>query len=282
MSPGKWAAEALGVLERDVASVTLLKDGLTNDSWLVRTARDAVVVRINNPHARVFHVDREVEATILQVVAAAGIGPEVLFCDPRRHVLVTRYLGPTCTATDMHEPERIERIAQLLHKLHRLVSPDSVPVVKWSETLDAYAATLKTLNRDTPLLRDDVRARARSVAVELENASPPPCLCHTDVHSLNLIDRGELTLLDWEYASRGDPYFDLASLAYFHDFDLHERALLLRAYEGHVDGAAMERLAKTCIVFEHVHDVWHEVRRALNNEAMDEQRSQLPPAHVAP
>src|SRR5687768_17407405 len=102
MSPSEIGAGVLGLNERDIISVTLLKDGLTNDSWLVRTAGAAVVVRINNPNARVLQVDREAEAEILRVVADAGIGAEVLACDPSRHLLVTRYLGPTCTAADMH------------------------------------------------------------------------------------------------------------------------------------------------------------------------------------
>jgi thiamine kinase len=281
MSPGKWAADSLGVSERQIASVTLLKDGLTNDSWLVRTSRDAVVVRINNPNARSLHIDREAEATVLEIVARAGIGPEVLLCDPQHHVVVTRYLGPTCRPADMHDPVRIERLAQLLRRLHQL-TPPNVPAVNWCEAMDTYAATMTTLGRETPLLQDDSRLRARSIAEELARTTPVLSLCHTDVHSLNLIDTGTLTLLDWEYAACSDPYVDLASLAFFHDFDLRERAALLRAYAGHADAAAMERLAKTCIVFEYVHDLWHEVRRALNVDANDEQAPELPQSHVAP
>jgi thiamine kinase len=267
MSPADLGAEALGLRGDQVVSVTLLRDGVTNDSWLVRTANDAVVVRINNPHAQALHVDREAESEVLRIVAAASIGPEVLLCDPHRHALVTRYLGPTCTADDMHAPERIERLARLLRKLHALAPSCSLQRVQWSDVVADYAATLTTLNRAADVLDADRKARALALAAELESTSHSPRVCHNDVHHLNLVDRGELRLLDWEYAGLGEPYFDLASVAFYAQFDLDERALLLRAYEGALEAAMLERLAKACAVFEYVHDLWHEVRAHLDGEA---------------
>jgi thiamine kinase len=262
MSPREAAAEALRIDERNIAEVSLLKDGLTNDSWLVRSAAGDVVVRINNPHGRALHVDRDAEAKVLRLVSQAEIGPEVLLCDPRRHVLVTRYLGPTCSPEDMHDPARIARIAEVLRRLHSLTPPEHVASVCWQEAIDDYAATLTTLNRQTELLDRDVRIRMQTLAGELESDAVR-VLCHNDVHPLNLVDLGEIRLLDWEYAGLGAPYFDLASLAFYNELDLHERAILLRSYEGAAHPHAMERLAKACIVFEYVHDLWHEVRQAL-------------------
>ena len=258
MSPSDVAVTVLGAHESDIVSVMLLKDGLTNDSWLVRTTDDAAVVRINNPNAQALHVDREVEARILSIVASAGIGPEVLLCDPQQHLLVTRYLGPTCTPCDMRDPERIDRIAHLLRKLHELPPPE-IPALRWQDVMHDYAATLRTMNRASHLLDADHQARAHAIAVELES-SGAGCLCHNDVHFLNLIDHRELRLIDWEYAGVGDPYFDLASVAFYNDYDMDERATLLRAYEGDVDAGSIQRLAKACFVFEYVHDLWHEVR----------------------
>jgi thiamine kinase len=270
MSPGELGAEALGLDPSRITSVALLRDGLTNDSWLVRTADAAVVVRINNPNAQALQVDREAEASILRIVAAAGIGPEVLLCDPARYVLVTRYLGPTCSQQDMHAPSRIERVGRLLRHLHSLALPASVAHVRWQDVITDYVGTLNTMNRDTPLLGEDISSRTHAIAVEIESESVSvrSCLCHNDVHHLNLIDTGpldtgKLRLLDWEYAGIGEPYFDLASVAFYNEYTLEQRTLLLAAYEGSIDPAALQRLAKTCLVFEYVHNLWYEVRAAV-------------------
>jgi thiamine kinase-like enzyme len=167
----------------------------------------------------------------------------------------------------MHSPARIERVAQLLRKLHALPPSPSLNRLQWGDVVADYAATLATLNRDAALLDADRKSRALALASEIESTSQSRRLCHNDVHHLNLIDTGELKLLDWEYAGVGHPYFDLASVAFYAEFNMEERALLLRAYEGHVEPTMLQRLAKACAVFEYVHDLWHEVRRLLGYEA---------------
>jgi thiamine kinase len=266
MSPAEIAARALGIESRQVKSVEVLRDGLTNDSWLVRTSSDAVVVRVSNPHAHALQVDRLAEARILEFVHKAGIGPEVLLCDTQRHWLVTRYLGPTCSAADLHDPGRIARLGALLQRLHSLSAPAGVEVVKWSSVMADYVATLATLGRGDAL-DAGLHDRAEALVSELEATSDAQRLCHNDVHYLNLIDAESLRLIDWEYAGMGDPYFDLASVVFYNELDIDERGRLLHAYQGAANAHSFERLAKACVVFEYVHDLWHAVRNGIAGEA---------------
>src|SRR4030095_15638837 len=97
MQPAHIAALALDVPFADIVASESIKHGLTNESWLVATARDAVVVRISNSAEQELQIDRHSEAAILVAVAAADLGAPVLSCDPARHVLVTRYLGQPWT-----------------------------------------------------------------------------------------------------------------------------------------------------------------------------------------
>jgi thiamine kinase-like enzyme len=58
-------------------------------------------------------------------------------------------------------------------------------------------------------------------------------VCHSDLHALNLIDRGHsLVLLDWEYAHASDPLWDLAGWSANNDFEDDLSHELLVAYAG--------------------------------------------------
>lgn len=43
--------------------------------------------------------------------------------------------------------------------------------------------------------------------------------CHKDLNSVNYLDDGQVSILDWEFTGIGDIYFDLATLVYAYDSD---------------------------------------------------------------
>jgi len=97
--PEQVTAVALDLGTGAIRDIEPIKHGLTNRSWLVTTAGDRFVVRISDASTADLQIDRSSEAAVLQLVARAGIGPEILRCEPERGILVTRYLGATWTAT---------------------------------------------------------------------------------------------------------------------------------------------------------------------------------------
>jgi thiamine kinase-like enzyme len=262
MSPREFAARALGVEAGAIVSVDPIKHGLTNESWLVRTANDAVVVRISNRQWASLQIDRSAESLVLDAVAKAGIGPQIVASDLSRGILVTRYLGPTCTASQMIDADLIQRLGRLFSALHSLTAPDDIREVHLPAVIAGYLETLDTLSVTSPLTSNEMRDRGLLLAAQIAESSSPR-LCHNDVHHLNLVDREPLRLIDWEYAGIGEPYFDLASVCIYHNYSLQQRALLLQAYSGSASITDVERLASCCWVFEYIRDLWTEVRAAL-------------------
>jgi thiamine kinase len=242
-----------------VTSVERIKHGLTNESWLVRGAEDAVVVRISHRDTERLQINRTSEAMILDTVARAGIGPAVLLCDPARHLLVTRYLGPTWSDTDAVRDDNIERVAKLMSRLHALDAPAGAHRIDLARVVSDYLSDLDAHGQSTAGGAALQRRRAYEVAGVLE-ASSVPRLCHTDVHALNIVDNGELRLLDWEYAGLGEPLFDVASLCIFHCYSLQQRRLLLRSYAGRFEESTWRRLELACWLFEYVRELWLAVR----------------------
>jgi thiamine kinase-like enzyme len=262
MSPRELAARALGVDTGAVLSVEPIKHGLTNESWLVRTANDAVVVRISNRHWASLQIDRMAESIVLDVVARAEIGPQIVASDINRGMLVTRYLGATCTDTEMTKPDLIQQLGAIFNALHSLPLPRDVHEVHLPSVVAGYLETLDTLARKSALTEVDLRERAMMLATEIAESSTPR-LCHNDVHHLNVVRYESVRFIDWEYAGVGEPYFDLASVCVYHDYSLQQRSLLLNAYAGSASAAQLERLAKCCWLFEYVRDLWTEVRGAI-------------------
>jgi len=258
MLPGDVAAALPG--GRKVREVERIKHGLTNESWLVSTDQDVLVVRMSNTSEESLQINRASEALILGAVADAGIGPEVLLCDPARHLLVTSYMGPTWSEADAAFGDNIVRIAAVLRRLHALAPPQGLHSVDLLAVIDGYLQTLDENSVHCAATVSAMRIRSREIASMLQRDSVAR-LCHNDVHALNIVATQDgLRLIDWEYAGLGERMFDLASICIYHGYDKAQRERLLLAYTAVSDRIGMHRLELACWLFEYIRDLWTAVR----------------------
>jgi thiamine kinase len=259
MSPGEIAALVPGV--GAITGIERIKHGLTNESWLVRSATGALVVRVSNTSEASLQIHRESEALILDTVARAGIGPEIIVCDPARHLLVTRYMGPTWTDAAAIRDANIVRIAEVLQRLHALRPPDGLHRVELRAVVDGYVATLSEHGVQPTASSKELWSRAREAAEALQQ-NRSACLCHNDVHALNIVRarKGGLRLIDWEYAGLGEPLFDLASICVYHRYTKDQRLRLLCAYDPGADQMNAGYLELACWLFAYIRDLWMAVR----------------------
>lgn len=255
------ATKTLGLSGEAILSCEPIKHGLTNESWLVRTKQDDVVIRISNAAEQALQIDRESEALVLGAVAEAGIGPEVVLCDPTQRVLITRYLGDTWTEADAVQEDNIQRLGQLFRRLHRVPPPAGVRRVELNDTLEGYFRTLQERGVQPALTTKSLRDRATQVALKLRENSAAT-LCHNDVHNLNITDDGALRLIDWEYAGVGQRLFDLASVCVYHQYDKLQREQLLSAYTSLTELTTWHRLELACWLFDYVRELWTAVRES--------------------
>lgn len=252
------AAEVLGC---DPAALTAarIKGGLTNETWRVYNEDSAVVVRISTVDEKALQLDRVNEGVVLRLVEQADIGAEILLCAPERRLLVTRALpAETLSLDHLHDPDVLHQVAVLLKKLHHLEVPSAVQAVNLLSVLEGYWQTLDARRVTSD---DTERELARSYAAESAQFASP-CLCHHDVHHLNLMSNGQrLWLLDWEYAGLGDPLFDLASICCYHNYNARLREQLLLAYRGSVIQNELQRLERMCWLFDYIKSLWMQVRQ---------------------
>lgn len=179
----------------------------------------------------------ESERHVLAVAAEANLAPEVVVFDEESGALVTRYVerASPLTAEQVREHVNIDRIASTLRRLHGLAAPGGLAAFRPTELARAYIDA----SRGPPGARRNLADERRvwgpeftHLAQAYEAAYEPTALCHNDLVAANILDDGQLWLVDFEYAVLADPVLDLAGLAGLNGFGPAHCHRLLDAYYG--------------------------------------------------
>ncbi len=217
--------------------------GLVNEAYRVMRDGSAHAMRVALSDRDDLGLDRAWEARVLEGAVAADLAPAPEYCDPPRGILISGWVdGRPWTAADTRRPSNISRMAEFMHRIHALPTPAPARCMSPAQWIDYYsAAALQSARWEAA----PGSARVGSAATGLRPAaaqrlaalaalpSVRPALCHSDLHTLNLIDHdGALVLLDWEYAHVSEAFWDLAGWAANNDFEEPIRQDLLAAYLG--------------------------------------------------
>jgi thiamine kinase-like enzyme len=212
------------------ADIHLLSTGLVNETYrVVRDGRNfALRVAASNPPD--LGLDRVWESRVLEHAVSAGLAPPLEYCDPQRGLLVMRWVdGRLWNSSDAGKPSNVSRMADLMQCIHALPIPAPARLTSPAMWIDRYcAAGAAAVGEAAAALRTaaDVRLAALAALPTVDAV-----LCHSDLHTLNLIDRGaSLVLLDWEYAHATDPLWDLAGWSANNGFSAGQMHDLLESY----------------------------------------------------
>lgn len=225
-----------------VPEVARLSVGRTNINYRVDAGGQRFFARVaaDLPHHGIV---RSREALCASLAAELGVAPPVLYA--RDGVLVQRFMdGETLRQGESISPERLDRIVDVLRRVHQgrlpVDTPDANPVA-WSR---AYLARLAP-----GTLPPTQRARIDAI-LDAAPAGALRGLIHTDLIPENFIDDSRnVWLIDWEYAGLGDPATDLANLAmnFALDAEWVDRAV---ARHGGADRATVAGLKDAVVVRE--------------------------------
>lgn len=223
-------------------TVTRLSVGRTNINYRVDAGGQRFFARVASdlPHHGIV---RSREALCASLAADLGMAPPVVHA--RDGVLVQRFMdGETLRQGDTLPPARLDRIVDVLRRIHEGRLPADTPDVNpaaWSRT---YLARLAP-----GTLPSAQRTRIEAI-LSAAPAGERRGLIHTDLIPENFIDDGSrMWLIDWEYAGLGDPATDLANLAM--NFNLDDAALARAvAHYGGADRATVEGLKDAVVVRE--------------------------------
>jgi aminoglycoside phosphotransferase (APT) family kinase protein len=201
-----------------------------NRVWHVRTHAGDFVLRLRHPP-----IDRPgsfsgFELASHRLAAAAGLAPRVVAAAHDGHWLVMEYVnGPVWTDSQLLSDAGVEAVGELLRRLHGLACPE-LPRMNVAAIAHAYMASITTR---TPKHASKAAAELEMLeqaSGELARLTDRAVLNHGDLMAANFIGHGAGTqplLVDWEYAQRADPTWDVACmLAYYPGIEPRLESLL--------------------------------------------------------
>jgi aminoglycoside phosphotransferase (APT) family kinase protein len=264
-----------------VVAIEVLGAGLLSDTY--RVARDgaAYTLKIAADHGLQLGADLKWEVRLLGRAAAAGVAPPVVYSDAGRNVLLMRWVaGRPWSNEDAKDPASAGRVAQLLRRVHALEVPAPPRRICAARWIDIYAAALarRDLDAGDAALSAAAAARIRQLDAVTAASRAPDVVCHSDLHALNVIQRGDvLILLDWEYAHVGDPLWDLAGWSANNDLAAERQWLLLTEYSGRSPASAdWQRLRLNLWLYDYVCLLWSQLylsrRATAGNEVAERAR----------
>ena len=239
----------LGILARllgvDAAELQVrpLPGGISNRGCLLTCGSDQWAVRLplatgngsGSGTGSGKTLDLETEGRVLALAAEARLAPEMLVCDAETGALVTRYLqgATSLNAEQVRQHANIDRIAATLRRLHSLSAPTGLRAFRPRELARIYIDAARAASGASRELADERRRwslQFERLARDYEAAFEPTALCHNDLVGANILDDGQLWLVDFEYAVRADPVLDLAGLAGLNGFGPAQTHRLMDAY----------------------------------------------------
>jgi thiamine kinase-like enzyme len=142
----------------------------------------------------------------------------------------------------IRKPRTLRRVAQILRRCHDHPAPADAADFSPFATVRRYHAL--AAERDVLLPAELSRALDVLTRIEQElTTAEPPCLCHNDLLPANFIDDGrQVWVIDWEYAGRGDRFFDLGNFAVNCELDQDQEQVLLEGYFGDARPEHLRRL----------------------------------------
>jgi thiamine kinase len=240
--------ELEGILSRHVPGEGKLEfhrlgNGLVNETYRVLRGGSAYVLRVAAAHSYDLGLDRAWEARVLERAGAADLAPVPVYCDPQRGILISRWVdGRPWSPADVRRQSNIARTAALMRRIHALPMPAPARLMSPATWIEYYGAALTrhpdvsaetSVSPDAQGARDLSAAAARRLTALSVLPGVNPVVCHSDLHTLNLVDRGDsLLLLDWEYAHAADPFWDLAGWSANNDLEDNLWHDLLASYTG--------------------------------------------------
>ncbi|GAA5442503.1 thiamine kinase [Microbulbifer sp. NBRC 101763] len=207
--------------------VRQLTGGQTNQTFLLKTNQELLILRINSQYSGALDLNRQTETNVLVRASSAGLCAPLVYSDPAYQYQVTRFIEGR--PWNKNDADALEQVANLLDGIHSLPEIDAHLDISYKA--DQYWSSIDKQADFYPTLVQ-LHQKIPSHIAAAEQLGDGFSLCHNDLSTGNLIagKARRLYAIDWEYAAMGDRFYDLAVIIEEHQLSRIQQQSLLELY----------------------------------------------------
>lgn len=213
-----------------------INGGITNVNWRVVDPQsgETFFVKLHGAGTAQY-IDRKMAFAAGEMAARRGIGPQILFHDEALGIEVHEFLEgfTSCTIQDIHDEAIRAHIMGAYRTIHTNLKLERTDT--GLAQLEAFIGRVAGQSEVLPRDIDHLIWQARRAAAAITASGVDVCGCYNDPYISNYMRNaaGEIRIIDWEYASNNDPYWDIGMFCFetFHE-DSRSIAGMLEMYEG--------------------------------------------------
>jgi thiamine kinase-like enzyme len=247
-----------------------LAGGLTNRIYkIVPSSGDPVVARMSAGKSGLLAIDRVAECHNAGAAARAGVGPEILLCEPEDGIAVIQWIdGRTFQDRDLDDSPNLTRIAATCRRLHG--GPRFANDFDMFEVQRGYLDAVTQHRFRLPARYREFLPQVERIRAALAVRSEPTVPCHNDLLAANVMDDGDrLWFIDYEYAGNNDPCFELGNIWSEAALGVDRLAELVGAYYGSPSRSKVARARLLALMSKYGWTLWASIQDAVSEVDFD-------------
>lgn len=241
--------------------------GWTNRNLLISCGSDEALLRLPGQSTEIY-LNRENEARNAAILADQDLTPGTFAVDIITGVQLRRYAkGTVLSDCGPLDDTLLARVAHTVRRLHTGTRPLAGDL-DHGVLINAYRQIITDRGHAFAPAYADLFVTTTRILDTLRRAGAPTVPCHNDLHVGNMLvtERGEIVLLDLEFAANADPAWDLAYFMKQEHFTRAQVDTFLRAYcDGEPSVQLRARVTLWRVVVEVYCALWARLQLALGN-----------------
>lgn len=228
------AIRALGAEKSEIEKVTVMKEGMTNQSFLIFLRGKKYILRIPGIGTDLL-VDRKAEAAVYQEIGNKGICDNVVYINFENGCKITEYFenARVCNSQCKDDVQKCMEKLRAMHKM-RLQVEHEFDLFKQIEFYELLLRKNGLLSRykDYEETKENVIRLKRYI----DRQTKDKVLAHIDAVPDNFLfvknEKGieEVRIIDWEYAGMQDPHIDIAMFGIYSAYSRQQMEWLIETY----------------------------------------------------